>query len=640
VEPPLVPASSRVDALTREQLETLLQLSQAFNSTLDVEPLLHSILARTLAVTETEAGALWVLEGDALRCTHAVGPAAAALHDATRPASDAAAGEALRTRAPVLAGNALDDPRYAHYRSAASTFRTRSAVSIPLFAVGEPLAVLEMVNDVGGKDEFNEGDVAFLELVADDAAAALRNARLLEAARRTDDLRALLEVSHEITATFDLERVLYSVVNLAGRALRFDRCVIAVHEGGQLRVRAISGEAVTDPKAEPVRTAAAFMAWAAERREAVVIEDTQADDEPAASVRRHFADYLAATRARSLFALPIEDGEGEVGQLLFEFREPNAADAWTREAAGLLANQAALAIRNTQLYAGVPFIAWLEPLAQRRRAFASLPRSTRLRWGAAAVLVLALLFMVRVPLRVRAADAAVHAGTQRPARAATAGTLADVLVREGELVEAGQVVARVRDDGLQLRLADAEGDLRLQQRAMLAAEATGDPAGAAAARLQAMQIYSALTLLREQAAHTEIRAPASGVVLTPRLEEQHGTWIGSGQPVLWIGDPETAEIRLLVPQHDVDVIRPGDRVRVKVPSRPDRRFEGRVIAIAPRAEVIDGQPLYTVRAEFDNADRMLRPGMSARARVLTAPQPLARHFARRPWRFIRMHAWW
>ncbi|HSJ06291.1 MAG TPA: GAF domain-containing protein, partial [Longimicrobiales bacterium] len=115
MNPTSTTSESRLELLTREQLETLLQLWQPFYSTLDVAPLLERILHQTLAVTESEAGALWVREGGHVRCTHAVGPAAGILGGARRPADEGSVGEALRTRASVVSTNALDDPRYAAY---------------------------------------------------------------------------------------------------------------------------------------------------------------------------------------------------------------------------------------------------------------------------------------------------------------------------------------------------------------------------------------------------------------------------------------------------------------------------------------------------------------------------------------------
>lgn len=633
-------APSRLSVVTRQHLETLVQLSQSFNSTIDLDPLLSRILELTLGVTDSEAGALWIVEGGALRCTHALGPASGRLVGTVQPVDAGAAGEAVRQRAPVVVDDALSDDRFAAYRDTSTGFRTRSAVCIPLISVNGPLGVIELVNDVGGKDEFAADDIAFLELLADDAAAALRNARLIDAERRARNLRALLEVSHEVTTTFDLERLLVSLVNLAGRAVRFERCAIAVWQGEELQLRALSGEAHVDRKLGATRTLERFMLWAAERHDTLAVDDVAAEDDVARALRRSFGEYLESSRARGLLALPVADAEGELGLLLFEFPQPGMLDQWTQEAAGLLANQAALSIRNAQLYANVPFISWLEPLAQKRRALMSLPGRAWLRYGAAAAAVAVLLVAVRVPLRIGAADADIHAAVQRPVRAGVAGTIAEILVREGDAVTAGQAVALLRSDALQLRLVATEGEVRLAEREALAAEANGSATAAAAARARATQLRYALAVLRQEEDLLRVTAPTSGTVLTPRLEERVGSYRVAGEPLLWVGGRDSAEVRLRVRQQDIAEIAEGDRVRVRVAARPDLRFDGVVAAIAPLADVDGRDAYYTVRAILDNSDGVLRPGMTARARVLSQPQPLGYVLFRRPWRFLRMNLWW
>jgi GAF domain-containing protein len=633
------PPSARLSLLPRERLQTLLEASQAFNSTLDLDPLLERLLQQTLAITDSEAGALWVVEGDTIRCAHAAGPAAAELSGRALPAGHGVLAEALRTGRPVVLPDALDDPRYAAYRDGAPGFRTRSVVTIPLVAGDTALGALELVNDVGGKELFDDVDLVFLEALADDAAAALRNARLFDAERRARDLKALLEVSHEITSSFDLDRVLLGVVNLADRAVRFDRCAIAVWERDALRVRAISGVEKLDPKSQAVKQIEALLTWTAEQPGTLHVADVRAPEKTAATLRALFGPYLEAAGVQSLLVVPVRDADGELGRLLFEFRA-HAPEEWKREAAELLANEAALAIRNAQLYANVPFISLLEPLAQKRRRLLALPRQRLLRYTAVGLLLVGAAAFIRVPIRVTAHDAVVHAAAQRPARAGAAGIITEILVREGERVAAAQPVARLRNEDLLVRLATTEGELRAAAQRQLAAEARGDAADAVAARERAARLRNALGLLQEEAAALVVVSPVTGIVLTPRLEERVGSWRAAGEPVVWIGDADWAEVRLRVPQQDIGRVREGDRVRVRVAARPEVRYEGTVQAIAPLAEQAGSTTLYTVRTLLDNRDGVLRAGMSARARVLTEPQPLAWTLVRRPWRWLRLHLWY
>jgi GAF domain-containing protein len=635
------PPAARLSVLPRERLEALLQASQVFNSTLDLDQLLPRLLDLTLSVTDSEAGALWVAEPTGVRCAHATGAGSAALRGAALPPGHGAVEEALRTKAPVVVADALADDRFSAYRDDVTGFRTRSVVTMPLVAGDEALGAIELVNDVGGKDLFDESDVAFLEALADDAAAALRNARLYDVERRARDLKALLDLSHEITSTFDQERVLVSVVNLAGRAVRFDRCIIATWERGDLHVRAISGEDKVDRRSQDIRNIESFLAWSAEHEGILEVRDTEDADKITATTRALFGNtYLATSRVRALLVLPITDADGELGRLLFEFRTPGVLEPWMREATELLANEAALALRNAQLYADVPFISFLEPLAEKRRQLMALPRATLIRYALLTLVIVGTLVFLRLPLRVTAREAVVHAAVQRPARAGVEGIITDVLVRDGDRVAAAQPIARLRNEDLLVRLSATQGDLRAAEQRRLAAESRGDAADAAAANARASQLRSALTLLEAEAAALTVRAPAAGVVLTARLDERIGSHREAGEPIAWIGDAQWAEVRLQVAQQDIGRVQAGDRVRVRVAARPEVRYEGTVQAIAPLAETLNGEPVYTVRALLDNSDGVLRPGMNAAARVMTESRPLGHLIFRRPWRWIRMHLWY
>jgi GAF domain-containing protein/multidrug resistance efflux pump len=633
-----VAPDSRLRLLDREQLEVLLELSQEFNATVDVQALLHQILDLMVRVTDAEAGTLWIAEGERVRCNHAVGPAASLLAGASVSLGQGAAGMAVATGRSSLVGNALEDDHFRDYRI--GSFRTRSAVTIPLVSRGVVLGAVQLVNDEGGKDEFDEKDVAFLEVLADDAAAALRKAQLLDAERRARNLRALIDVSNEITATFDTGRILLSIVNLAARAVQFQRCVLALREGAGVRVAAVSGQAEVDRSSEDIRRTEEFLLWVAERGGPLHLPDVSAGDEPAPQVRRAFGEYLTGAKAAGLLVLPVADAEGELGVLLFEFAEPDALDQWGRESVELLAAQSALALRNAQLYRDVPFISWLEPLAERRRALMRLPGATLLRWLGVVLASLLILTLVHIPLRIGTAAADVRSAVQRPVRTAAGGIIEEVHVRSGDVVAAGQQVATLRNDELAARIRELRGDLQVSQRAALAAEARGNAGQAAAERARSTGIASVLDVLQQESATLRVLAPTAGVVLTPRLEDRLGEHRQPGEPVMWIGDAAWAELDLRVRQGDIGAVREGQRVRARVSAHPEILFEATVVAVAPMAEGSGSDALYTVRALVNNEAALLRTGMEARARILGDKVPLGTWIFRRPWRWARLNLWW
>jgi multidrug resistance efflux pump len=147
-------------------------------------------------------------------------------------------------------------------------------------------------------------------------------------------------------------------------------------------------------------------------------------------------------------------------------------------------------------------------------------------------------------------------------------------------------------------------------------------------------------LLDQQIQSATIRSPTDGVVLTARPEERVGTHADPGELLLVVGRTDSLELDLTVEQPDVDRVRVGDEVRLRVDAMPQRTFAGRVVALPPvTLGTPDGSPRFPVRAVIANEEGLLRPGMTAYARVLTAPASVAGRVLRSPIRAIRL-AWW
>jgi GAF domain-containing protein/multidrug resistance efflux pump len=634
-----VDQEDRLASLSPDRLRQLLRLSQEFNSTLNVDELLPRILHLMAATVGGEAGSIWTVEGEGLVCRAAVGPAADRVLGVEVPLGAGIVGDCVAKRRPVLVADVVSDDRFLHQVDEMSAFTTRSILTVPLVAAGEAVGAIQVLN--AGSGAFDEEDLQFLTAAADDAAAALRNAGLFEAEKRAHGLQSLLDLSQEITSTFDRDRIALSIVNLAGRAVPFDRCLLGLQVGAGIQLHAISGEQAVDRRSAAVRESEGFLMWLAERGEMLTVADV-ADQEDEAAIRivERFASYLESNAIGGVLAVPVRDADDLLGVLLFEFRRPGAFDEWHVEAAQLLAGQAALALRNAQLYADVPFISWLEPLRERRKALAAAPAATWLRYALLAAVIAGVMTLVRVPIPISGLDATVRSAVHRPARAQVNGVIESVLVREGEWVPAGSLLARVRDDGLLRDLTEARGGHAMAVREALSEDARGNATAAALARVRAEEMSSVVALLQSRLREAEVTAPAAGRVLTPRPDELAGSFTTAGAVVLSIGDPEWIELELLVTQEDVGLVAVGDRVRARTSGHPGVTFSGRVASLAPAARDVAGRPAYAARAVLDNREGLLLPGMQVRARVHTARQPLGFLIFRRPLRWLYMTLWW
>src|SRR5207249_823003 len=121
----------------------------------------------------------------------------------------------------------------------------------------------------------------------------------------------------------------------------------------------------------------------------------------------------------------------------------------------VLAAQATVAVRNASLYTEVPFIGILEPLLQKKQQFMRMEKQRR---GAMlALAAAAVLFLAFFPLPMRVDGAAVVA-PQRTAQiqAELEGVIKNVLVREGDAVKRGAVLAEMDDWNFRSALASAQ----------------------------------------------------------------------------------------------------------------------------------------------------------------------------------------
>jgi multidrug efflux pump subunit AcrA (membrane-fusion protein) len=207
-------------------------------------------------------------------------------------------------------------------------------------------------------------------------------------------------------------------------------------------------------------------------------------------------------------------------------------------------------------------------------------------------------------------------------------------------VAANTPIATLRNEQLLRDWRSRSGERQVAERAALAAEAQGDRSSASLARLRYAEAREAETLLARELERATVRAPVAGVVLTQRLREREGDYVEAGDTIAWIGNRDSVELEMLVHQEDLGRVHTGARVIAKTSAHPNQRLSGHVFAIAPAATLVNGEPMYAVRARLDNREQLLRPGMSAFGKISSGWRPIAGVVFRRPWRWLRMHLWW
>ncbi|HEY0834080.1 MAG TPA: efflux RND transporter periplasmic adaptor subunit [Azospirillum sp.] len=179
---------------------------------------------------------------------------------------------------------------------------------------------------------------------------------------------------------------------------------------------------------------------------------------------------------------------------------------------------------------------------------------------------------------LKAVYATVESVHETVARARIGGTLAQLSVKEGDTVTAGQVVASVRDPKLPLQLAalDAriqalqaqqrQAELELERARQLRASGTGtqqrlDDAQAAldVARAQIAAMRAERSVVEQQLHEGEVLAPVNGRIL--QVKAVDGTVVMPGEPVATLAT-ENYVLRLHLPERHARFLRVGDPVLV------------------------------------------------------------------------------
>ena len=189
---------------------------------------------------------------------------------------------------------------------------------------------------------------------------------------------------------------------------------------------------------------------------------------------------------------------------------------------------------------------------------------------------------------------------------------------EGQRVATGEVVAQLETAleraplvQAELRLREAKSDLK-RARSLRESQAVSDKAREAAEIAVGLRTAER-EVAREQLARRQLRAPIDGVITETRYEP--GEVVTPGSPAATLMDLDVLELAVGVPGYQISRVVPGASAVVSVPAHGDEPFEGTVHEVAPAAE--PGGHLFEVRVRVPNRDRQLRPGMTARVRIVT-----------------------
>ncbi len=206
------------------------------------------------------------------------------------------------------------------------------------------------------------------------------------------------------------------------------------------------------------------------------------------------------------------------------------------------------------------------------------------------------------------------------------GVVERLLAREGDRVDRGNPLVRLRRSNISLRLQAVEGQLKeAQARRRLALASLERTRGLFDEKIisqqqlddavfefeawegRVAQLEADVSRLRNDLGRTTVRAPFSGVVVREHVAE--GEWLSEGGAVFELVDLDDLEVTVEVPESSFDGIAVAASAQVRIASLGGLEVVGTVRSVVPQAN--PQSRTFPVKVAIANPDGRIGVGMLA-----------------------------
>jgi len=225
--------------------------------------------------------------------------------------------------------------------------------------------------------------------------------------------------------------------------------------------------------------------------------------------------------------------------------------------------------------------------------------------------------------------------------------LVEVLVDEGQRVEAGQRVARLDDGEIQQELTVLQQDKLKYQAEADRLEVLGDDGGRRVAEINAARTARQIEQVKRHLDQTYLRSPIAGVVLTKDLPSKVGEVLQVGSPFCEVADLSRWEVTVQLRESDVALVdaelRKGERLSVTfllhgMPNQPFAATVDNVAAISQMSYQVPRANVFLLKANVAATPQVreaLKAGYSGSGKVRLGWRPAVYVVTRRFFAYLR-----
>jgi len=197
------------------------------------------------------------------------------------------------------------------------------------------------------------------------------------------------------------------------------------------------------------------------------------------------------------------------------------------------------------------------------------------------------------------------------------GTVTEVLVKEGQRVKIGDILARIEDEDYKIALARTEAAYNLAKaeynRDKSIYEKGVIPTSSLDANKTNMQTAKAdFQNARLLLSRTAITSPMDGTIR--RMDAKIGLQLSVGDPIAEILEIDRLKGVIGIPESDVSAVRPLEIVDISIQALDDKVISAQKYFLSPSPETV--ARIYNLELEIDNSDGDILAGMFIRADIV------------------------
>jgi len=339
------------------ELAMLNTISTAVSSTLDLDHVLELIVSSVMSLMGSQKSAIFLLDETrgALSLAASKGLSEEYVHASEELLLSEGRATVAQEKKPLLIADIHSDPRFACFRELAIHEGFRAFADVPLIEEDDVIGALTTYfSDV---HRFNLAEVDLLTTFANQAAAAVANARLYARTQRAlvrhvEELSALEAISRELSIALDLDQVINLVLDCAMQVTGATSGAIVMIDPEEGRGRVVSHRGFAPSLVE----SGGGSQWAVDKglvgravstQQPVLVEDVGRDPDYVPTLSVESEDQRAVC---SQLAVPIVRKGEVLGVINLESTRLGAFDSQHAAFVRRLATQAAIALQNAQLF--------------------------------------------------------------------------------------------------------------------------------------------------------------------------------------------------------------------------------------------------------------------------------------------------